>query len=229
MLIILPPSETKAFGGDGAPLNFESLSFPSLNPNRQEIVDVLQQYDVDGAMKVLKISEALRAEAEENTKLTTGPTMPALYRYTGVLYDALDAKTLSDKAWDQLAIGSALFGVIRARDMIPFYRLSGGTKLNDATMKSRWGKSITEALNAEDDFIIDLRSGTYQTLGKVEDAVTVRVENAEGKVISHFNKFYKGQLAREIAGKDISSIDDILATPGFNFKEVNGNQITMVV
>ena len=229
MLIILPPSETKAFGGDGPALDLASLSFPSLQENREKIVDVLRNYDVDEAMKVLKISESLRAEAEENAKLLTGPTMPALYRYTGVLYDALDAKTLSDRAWDQLAIGSALFGVVRSRDMIPFYRLSGGTKLNDATMKSRWGKSITEALQAEDEFIIDLRSGTYQTLGKVKDAVTVRVENSEGKVISHFNKFYKGQLARAIAGAEISSIDDILNTQGFQFTEVNGNQLTMVV
>src|SRR5699024_11302331 len=103
-------------------------------------------------------------------------TMPALFRYTGVLYDALDAKTLSDKAWDQLAIGSALFGVVRSRDMIPFYRLSGGTKLYDATMKSRWGYSTPKALEAADDFIIDLRSGTYQALGRVISAVTVRVE-----------------------------------------------------
>lgn len=229
MLIILPPSETKAFGGDGPALNLASLSFPSLQENRENIVGVLRNYDVDEAMKALKISETLRPEAEENTKLLTGPTMPALYRYTGVLYDALDAKTLSEKAWDQLAIGSALFGVVRARDMIPFYRLSGGTKLDDATMKSRWGKSITQALEAENDFIIDLRSGTYQTLGKVKDAVTVRVENSEGKVISHFNKFYKGQLAREIADKDITSIDDIMDTPGFKFTEVNGKQLTMVV
>ncbi|APT82430.1 YaaA family protein [Corynebacterium ammoniagenes] len=229
MLIILPPSETKAFGGDGDPLDLASLSFPSLHDNRQNIIDILRQYDVDEAMKVLKISEALRAEAEENSKLLTGPTMPALYRYTGVLYDALDAKTLSDKAWDQLAIGSALFGVVRPRDMIPFYRLSGGTKLYDATMKSRWGNSITKALEAEDDFIIDLRSGTYQALGRVKSAVTVRVENSEGKVISHFNKFHKGQLARAIAGKDLHSIEDIMDTPGFRFTEVNGTQLTMVV
>ena len=229
MLIILPPSETKAFGGDGTPLDFERLSFPSLNPNRREIAAVLQELDVDEAIAALKISEKLRPEAEENTRLFTGPTAPALLRYTGVLYDALDAQTLSDKAWDQLAIGSALFGVIRAHDMIPFYRLSGGTKLHGATMKSRWGTAITDALNAENEFIIDLRSGTYQTLGKVKDAITVRVENAEGKVISHFNKFYKGQLAREIAGTDASSIEDILDTPGFNFKGVQGNEITMVV
>src|SRR5690625_7541364 len=78
MLIILPPSETKAFGGDGPTLNLASLSLHSLQENRENIVDVQRNYDVDEAMKALKISETLRPEAEENTKLLTGPTMPAL-------------------------------------------------------------------------------------------------------------------------------------------------------
>src|SRR5699024_10922735 len=125
MLIILPPSETKAFGGDGPALDLASLSFPSLQENREKIVDVLRNYYVYEAMTVLTISESLRAEAEENVKLLSGSPMPELYRYTGVLYDALDAKTLSDRAWDQLAIGYALFRLVRYRDMILFYRLPG--------------------------------------------------------------------------------------------------------
>lgn len=38
MLIILPPSETKAAGGDGSPLDFATLSFPMLNPTRENIL-----------------------------------------------------------------------------------------------------------------------------------------------------------------------------------------------
>src|SRR5699024_4623656 len=64
MLIILPPSETKAFGGDGDPLDLASLSFPSLHVNRQNIIDILRQYDVDEAMKVIKIYEAIRPQAK---------------------------------------------------------------------------------------------------------------------------------------------------------------------
>ena len=41
MLIILPPSETKAAGGDGSPLDFATLSFPMLNPTRENIASDL--------------------------------------------------------------------------------------------------------------------------------------------------------------------------------------------
>ena len=115
-----------------------------------------------------------------------------------MLFDALSAPTLPELAWDRLAVGSALFGVVRAGDLIPRYRLSGGTKLDERTMRSRWGRLITEAL-AEEDFVVDLRSGAYQQLGKVPGAVTVRVEK-DGKVVSHFNKHWLvGELARVLA------------------------------
>lgn len=208
MLILLPPSETKTPGGTGAPLDPASLGFTDLNPARESIMADLMRLSPDEALPILGISEKLRAEAVANTELLTAPTMPAVLRYSGVLFDALDASTLESESLDRLAIGSALFGVVHAGDCIPHYRLSGGTKLPDAqgsrpTMKARWGKSITSALAEVEGLIIDLRSGTYQQLGRVPDAVTVRVESVmedgSRKVVSHFNKFYKGQLARVLA------------------------------
>ncbi|GGG69795.1 peroxide stress protein YaaA [Corynebacterium pelargi] len=211
MLIVLPPSETKASGGEGAPLDFESLSLPSLNETRRAIARDLVALPVDQALEVLGISEKLRPEAEANRALMTAPTMPAILRYTGVLFDALDAPSLPTKSWERLAIGSALFGVVGAQDMIPKYRLSGGTKLPTSdgelpTMKKRWGKAITEALQESEELILDLRSGIYQQLGRVPGAVTVRVESVQAdgsrKVVSHFNKHYKGLVARELALSD---------------------------
>lgn len=208
MLILLPPSETKTPGGTGDPLDPASLGFTDLNPARESIIADLMRLSPDEALPILGISEKLRAEAVANTELLTAPTMPAVLRYSGVLFDALDATTLTSEALDRLAIGSALFGVVHAGDSIPHYRLSGGTKLPDAqgflpTMKTRWGKSITSALAEVEGLIIDLRSGTYQQLGRVPDAVTVRVESVmedgSRKVVSHFNKFHKGRLARVLA------------------------------
>ncbi|NLP38411.1 MAG: peroxide stress protein YaaA [Corynebacterium pollutisoli] len=232
MLIVLPPSETKAPGGSGPALDLEGLSFPTLTPVRSALIDELSGLEVADAMAVLGISEKLRPEAEANRELRTSPTMPALHRYTGVLFDALSAPTLPELAWDRLAVGSALFGVVRAGDLIPRYRLSGGTKLDERTMRSRWGRLITEAL-AEEDFVVDLRSGAYQQLGRVPGAVTVRVEK-DGKVVSHFNKHYKGELARVLASAPVSAasaadVVDIARAAGLHISPTSATELTLVV
>lgn len=233
MLIVLPPSETKAPGGDGPALDLGELSFPGLNSVRGNLVDDLSALPVDQALGVLKISEKLRGEAEANQVLRSSPTMPAIHRYTGVLFDALDAPTLPTPVLSRLAVGSALFGVVRALDPIPRYRLSGGTRLPDSpTLKARWGGLITEVLAAED-FVVDLRSGAYQQLGKVPGALTVRVER-DGKVVSHFNKQYKGELARVLAlaeepARSIDDVAEIARSAGMTVEQVSGFQLTLVV
>jgi len=239
MLIILPPSETKAHGGNGAALNWDGLSFPALNPIRREIAAELQSLDIDEALEVLKISEKLRAEAESNRQLETSPTMPALERFTGVLYDALDAPSLPPEARCYLAVGDALFGLVRADDPIPHYRLSGGTKLGGRTLKSRWGTAISDELRAlaAEELVIDMRSGTYQQLGKLKEAATVRVESVQEdgsrKVVSHFNKHYKGELARVLAlhGSEVESIDDAarIAEAAGMSTELRGSELVLVV
>ena len=221
MLIVLPPSETKSFGGDHPPLDWDSLSFPELNSVRKQIAADLVA--LDDPFTVLGISDKLAAEVEANQQLLTSPTTPAILRYTGVLYDALSAGTLPNEALQRLAIGSALFGVVRAGDLIPHYRLSGGTKLptrsssTTPTLKSRWGGLITEVLSSADDLVVDLRSGTYQQLGRLKTAITVRVESVQPdgsrKVVSHFNKHYKGELARVLAlsEQDPTNINEVAA------------------
>ena len=228
MLIVLPPSETKAPGGTDATM---SLSFPSLDAVRTSLIDVLTATDVDTQMRELKIPASKRAEAEENLALRTAPVMPAIQRYTGVLYDALDAPSLPDEALSRLAVGSALFGVVRAGDLIPRYRVSGGSKVGGRTMKAWWRTSISDVLG-EQGFVVDMRSGAYQKLGPVPGSVTVRVEQADtGKVVSHFNKQYKGQLARALAPHDATCADnvaDIASAAGFDVA-LDGTLLTMRV
>ena len=228
MLIVLPPSETKASGGTDAPM---SLSFPSLDPVRTLLIDVLTATPVDTQMSELKIPAGKRADAEENLVLRSAPVMPAIRRYTGVLYDALDAASLPDAALSRLAVGSALFGLVRATDCVPRYRVSGGSKVGGRTMKAWWGSLVTDVL-VEQGFVVDLRSGAYQQLGPVPGAVTVRVEQADtGKVVSHFNKQYKGELARALAlhaAASAEEVAEIASAAGFNIT-VDGTLLTMRV
>lgn len=207
--VLLPPSETKSDGGRGAPIRLEDLWLPELTPIRKQLLDALVDLssDLDASSAALGLGPTQLAEIERNADLWDAPTTPAITRYTGVLYDALDYSSLTRagkaKATDRLAIGSALFGIVRAGDMIPSYRLSGGSKLPGLpTLTSLWKRDLSAALAGVDDFVVDLRSGIYQQLGPVPGAVTATVltEKPDGSrsVVSHFNKHHKGLAARSL-------------------------------
>ncbi|AYF77313.1 peroxide stress protein YaaA [Nocardia yunnanensis] len=211
MLVLLPPSETKSDGGSGGPLDLDRLAMPQLSAVRDKLVTEVIELAADGdaARAALGLGKGADAEIARNAALRTSATRPALDRYTGVLYDALDAagftKAQRAKAEARLGIGSALFGVVRAGDPIPAYRLSGGSKLPGLpTLQALWKPVLPAALRAEaaGQLVVDLRSGTYMNLGRVPGAVTATVltERPDGKrtVVSHFNKHHKGLLARAL-------------------------------
>ncbi|WP_328397538.1 peroxide stress protein YaaA [Nocardia sp. NBC_00416] len=211
MLVLLPPSETKSDGGAGGPLDLSALAFDSLTEIREQLVGdlVALAADPDASRSALGLGKNSEPELARNAAVRTSPTRPALERYTGVLYDALGAASFTRvqraKAYARLAVGSALFGAIRAGDPIPAYRLSGGSKLpGRPTLAARWRDHLGPALRdaADDELVVDLRSGTYQQLGRVPGAITATVltEHADGSrtVVSHFNKHHKGLLARAL-------------------------------
>ena len=125
MIVLLPPSETKRGGGDGPPLRLNSLSSPALASLRAELIGELVELSADreASRCALGISASQDAEIDRNAALRSAPTLPAISRYTGVLYDALDIDSLRGKAAararSRLAVGSALFGLLRADDPIP--------------------------------------------------------------------------------------------------------------
>jgi uncharacterized protein len=244
VLVILPPSETKSDGGRGAPLDLDTLSFPELNPIRKRVAEAIVDLagDLDASRAALGLGATQLSEVDRNADLWLSPTRPAIERYTGVLYDALDHHGLTRagkiKAADRLAIGSALFGVVRAGDRIPAYRLSGGSRLPDMpTMASVWKPDLSDALDAVDDVVVDLRSGVYHQLGPVRGAVTATVmtEAADGsrKVVSHFNKHYKGLMARELVRtrrtvRDVNGLAAVLADAGQRVEIAAADQIVVL-
>ena len=246
MLVILPPSETKSDGGKSAPLDLDSLSLPELNPVRRKLADAIVHLssDLDASREALGLGsgESAVAEIARNADLWESPTRPAITRYTGVLYDALDypgmTRASKTKAADRLMIGSALFGVVAATDLIPAYRLSGGSKLPGfGTLGAEWKPVLSPALDAVDDFVVDLRSGVYQKLGPVTGAVTATVvtESPDGsrKVVSHFNKHYKGLVAHELVRtrrhvRDVNALAAVLSDAGQRVEISSPLEITVV-
>ncbi|MCP3797866.1 peroxide stress protein YaaA [Allokutzneria sp. A3M-2-11 16] len=227
MLVLLPPSETKALGGFGPPLDLDALSFPALTPVRRKLVDALVDLAADPAasMAALGLSERQLDEVRHNAELHSAPTMLALTRYTGVLYDALGIGTLTKaeraRADARLAVASALFGLARGTDRVPHYRLSAGSSLAAVgPLRGVWKPVLEPTLSEVDGLVVDLRSGSYAGLARVPGAVTVRVVTDDGtgrrKTVSHFNKAHKGRLARVLgsARKEASTVKDVIKIAG---------------
>lgn len=208
MKILLPPSETKRPGGRDRPLDIPGLALPSLAPQRETIVDALTVLsdDPEEAQRVLKLSDRRREDIAHNRMLRTAPTMAAVDRYTGVLYEALEASSLDRRArrWvgEHVLIHSAPFGPIGALDAIPYYRLAAGTSLPGIrSLRQHWADAVGAEL-ADAGFILDLRSEAYVALGPIPASVPseyVRVVTETGRALNHFNKKAKGELVRMLA------------------------------
>lgn len=211
MIVLLPPSETKQPSGAGAPLTLAELSFPALNPVRQLLISVLTSLSVEEGRSALRLSPQQDQELKHNLVLREAATIPAVDRYTGVLYDALSAAALTSTARSRLFISSALFGLLGAEDLIPAYRLSGGSKLPGiGGLAGVWKPSLSQVLASFNGLIVDLRSGAYSALAPAPGAVTVKVVTSAGKVVSHHNKATKGLLAQALAVSPAETVAELV-------------------
>jgi uncharacterized protein len=214
MLILVPPSETKAFPAGTAPVDLGSLVLPELRPARAGLLRALARLArgrAPAALEALGLSEGQAGELAHNRELSSAPAGEAAQVYSGVLYDALDLPALHHRGvtTDRVLIFSALWGVLRPADRIPHYRCSAGVKLPAVgSVSAAWRKALRAPLTAHvgDQLVVDLRSGAYAGLWVPgANAVTVRVlheREADGvirrAVVSHFNKATKGRLTRAL-------------------------------
>ncbi|MBC9943259.1 peroxide stress protein YaaA [Leucobacter sp. cx-328] len=224
MRVLLPPSETKRLGGSGLS---ETLSFAEdLSAARAAVRSALIDLsgDEDAAIRVLKLGVKNRGEAALNLALSSGELLPAIERYTGVLYDALDVDSLAPGArtWvdAHVFVQSALFGLIAATDAVPSYRLSASTRLPALTkpLKRTWQDAHANIWD-EAPYVLDLRAKDYAALAPlpvgVGDMVEVlsRAEDGTLRALNHFNKAGKGSLVRELAQSqvDVHSRGELLS------------------
>lgn len=241
MLILLPPSESKDAPATGTPVDLPALSWPQLSPQRERVLKALIKVSGQkNALAALGVGASLEEEVLRNLDLLEAPAAPALQIYTGVLYDALEAETLSPEhskvAHESLIVISALWGALRPTDRVPAYRLSGGTALRGlgqaGTLKlsTFWKPHLNRQLGPEarDQLVIDCRSATYAAAFEAPKATTVTVKvvqmvNGQRKVVSHNAKHTRGLLARHLIdqvadGAEPESARDLQALAGQNWQ-----------
>ena len=220
MRLLLPPSETKLKGGQphkGLP----TLSFPVQNRGRLDLLVTLESWCRDSPAEAAKALKLGPKSIEElaNNQFVDAPLMPAIERYTGVLYSATGVAdwTAEQRAWaaQNVFIHSSLFGIVSSADDIPVYRLSHDSKIRGIPLKDYWLGQVTEAIRemAAGDWILDCRSEGYRTLAPIPADVPslyLDVVSANGgKALNHFNKIHKGELVCKLveSAPDISTPD----------------------
>ena len=229
MQILLPPSETKRLGGRLPFVQGELFHADRLGDARSRVRAALEAVSLDeaAATRALKLGVKNRDERLRNIELDSSGALAAIERYTGVLYDALDAQTLPQPSRDwvcaHVCVQSALFGLIRAGDAIPGYRLSASSRLPElgTALAKLWAAPHEGALSGAS-YALDLRSKDYAALAPLSalgatshDYVEVVARGAGGEVraLNHFNKAAKGDLVRRL-GLDapvIRSRDEFVA------------------
>ncbi|MFK5634943.1 MULTISPECIES: YaaA family protein [unclassified Ornithinimicrobium] len=206
MIILLPPSETKATRARGSALRPETLSSPALAASRATVASALAE--VSGqpdAAAVLGVSPLLLEEIARNTHLLTAPTLPARELYTGVLYDALDLASLDPaparRATRRLVVVSALYGAVRMTDRLAPYRLSMSVNLPGVGPLAGFWRPELEPVLAElagRGLVVDCRSSTYAAAWVPQGELTRRWVTVRVPGATHTAKHTRGLVARAL-------------------------------
>jgi cytoplasmic iron level regulating protein YaaA (DUF328/UPF0246 family) len=195
-----------------------AIIWAALDPARDELIDSLQKLCADPvqATKSLGLGKQAANDIAANLELRTAPTMPAVLRYNGVLFDALDYPSLSEAAkqrvTEKLFIQSSLFGLLPATEQIPYYRFSAGSSLPGVSLKKVWTEAHAAVWPRLIGPILDMRSNAYVDLNPIPEtnqSYFVEVYDASGKAMNHFNKKAKGVLARAALENNLESVDQL--------------------
>lgn len=199
-LLLIPPSEGKTPGGTGKPIR----------PTRsmEEMISRLDAYEGDWGRLLGVKGNALDAAVEANRTVRTAPTLPAIERYSGVVYDGIGYETLEKeaRAWFDVhvRIVSALFGLLKPKDRIPNYKL----KIEKLDAASFWKPLHEKALKHYD--VIDLLPQSHRKAVSYPEGIAVDFvveKNGKRVPVGHHGKMIKGRFVRWVCENQVTLPD----------------------
>lgn len=206
MLILLPPSEGKnPAAGAGRFLS----QAPDYARDAEGVVTWLQDRAPEELSKLYKVKDTAKAAAIHDMNLAaldgpTLPTLPALDRYTGVVYEhmGLDDPHIRRAAGKRVLIVSGYFGLIPASLAIPDYKLP----LNPWLLRY-WKGINTQRLQerAKNKPVLDLLPQSHQKALEYPHLLRVDFRVAGGaRAAGHFGKAIKGKFVRWLLENNIN-------------------------
>jgi cytoplasmic iron level regulating protein YaaA (DUF328/UPF0246 family) len=238
VLLLLPPSEAKLPGGDGPGL--ASLAGASVSDTDNALyvarVRVLRAVAAFCRRSPAKARLALKlppgsaaADLAANISALDSPTMPALERFTGVLFAALDVSSMTApqrlRAQRSTLVFSGALGALTGAEPVPLHRVpASATVPRVGGLTAYWKKLLIPALApriAGEQLIVDLRSSDYAAMWQPTPQAASRVliirvlEDRGGRLqsVSWSAKHGKGLLARELLShstrRPVRTVDDV--------------------
>ena len=149
MKILIPASEGKAKVSSSSNVKFEETDFIYAN-EVQQVVNLLELIDEEDLRSIYgTTNEKSILFHRLNQAAFKGKCVPAIQRYTGVVYENVGWESMTEKAktymQNLILIFSGLFGMLKPLTPIPNYKL----KMNVLSLQHHWRPILTEALNKE--------------------------------------------------------------------------------
>lgn len=195
-LILLAPSEDKAPGGLLARLAENAAQ----RWVREGLMDLVRTGTPLAQKRAFAVKELALDRARSEALALKGkmPLLPALERYTGVAFRALDPLGLPRDRWEQIFILSSLRGLVRGDESIPPYKL----KLSGLPgLKAHWREHLAKPLAALPEgpvweLLPEEHAGLLKGWNRLRH--TLEILDDHGRAITHFSKRYRGLVARWI-------------------------------
>ena len=218
MKILLAPAEIKVEGGDQPPLCRDNFSFKEIYENRIEVINNYEEFIKKSTQEELSKWFGIKKTddvVKYSKSILNKPTMKAIQRYTGVAFEALDYNKLNKNTQayvdENVVLFSNIFGAIKASDLIPDYKYKQGSKLPTIDVEKHYKKYLKDVFdNFLGDEVIDIRAGYYDKYYKpVANTITYKFLK-DGKVVSHWAKYYRGELLKHIAQNNIQNFTELM-------------------
>lgn len=172
------------------------------------MIERLRRFEGDWGKLLGVKGKALDEAVAANCAILNAPTMPAIERYCGVVYDGIDyprLDTIGKRRFDRrVRIVSAVFGLVKPKDAIPNYKL----KIDKLDAAAHWKAELEDEFSSS--FVIDLLPQAHRKAIRYPQGIVVDffVEK-RGKRVSagHNGKWIKGRFVRWLCENDVSTPD----------------------
>jgi len=154
LIVLLPPSEAKAFGGERGRTNggFDS----ALRRPRREIVKAFEDFVQHAPQTTLERTLNVRGpllkravSAARQVGAHRAPLLPAWQRYSGVVWTHLDPSTLVSEELSRIIVPSGLYGMTTGEDLVADYRLRMNVRLPGVgNVASFWRPRLVSVLSS---------------------------------------------------------------------------------